>query len=236
MSMFRDADIACPHCAHVERRSVVASLNAPRLPEVVDAIMAGRFQTFECESCGGLYEVDDPFVYVDFERQHWIMTFPLAWEEAWRGLEKGARETFTDTMEVDAPRYVREEVAPGFVVRVVFGVDALAEKILCLRSQIDDVVLETWKLDLMRSQEELSFQPGTRLRLMGIEDDGFRFFAPRSLPDGTWEYGTVVFERGGFDHVNSNLEQFASALTELGDGLYVDCGRVMLEGDEPVDF
>ena len=120
MSIFRDLSVACPACGTISVESVAVSLNGPRVPEIVQAIVDGSFHRFSCPACGCGFRVDGPLIYTDFERKHWIGEFPLDWETSWAHLEHQPLDSFRRAMIDLAPAYVRAE-SSGFVVRTVFG-------------------------------------------------------------------------------------------------------------------
>ena len=226
MSVFRERRFECPSCGHVNAESVAASLHGPRVPEVVDAILAGTFQVFACTRCGLSYRADGPVIYTDFDDKHWIGEFPAADEAAWTALEQHATDSFRRAMIDYAPAFLRADAA-GFTIRTVFGLPALAEKILLLQNRWDDRVVEAMKLRLV-------LESGTVLhpahRPVVIEANAGRLTVV--LPD---DVGAAVVTRADADALAAD-PAWREVLALLARGPYVDIGRLMLEGRATSDY
>src|SRR4051794_23917080 len=190
MSVFRERQFDCPSCGHVNSETVAASLHGPRVPEVVDAILAGTFQVFACARCGLSYRADGPVIYTDFDEKHWIGEFPASDEVAWATLEQHSMDSFRRAMIDFAPAFLRADAA-GFVIRTVFGLPALAEKIVLLRNGWDDRVVEAMKLRLVLESGAV-LHPASRPVV--VEADGERLSI--ALPDGL---GALVVARAEAD-------------------------------------
>jgi hypothetical protein len=222
MSIFRDLPLACPACGTKHVETVAVSLNGPRVPEVVESIIDGSFHRFTCPACGSEYCADGPLIYTDFERKHWIGEFPIDWEASWAHLEHQPLDSFRRAMIDFAPAYVRAE-SSGFVVRAVFGLGALAEKIAVLEVGLDDRLIEVVKLvALLRLGATL--HPTARPRFVRSDERGVHLL----LPPATDSVIAVV------DH--DTVEAIAAdpawgpSLRDLATGPYVDIGRLMLDG------
>jgi hypothetical protein len=222
LSIFRDRAIACPRCGAAARRRVALSVNLPRVPEVRAAILDGKFQEFACAACGERHFVDGPFMAIDMAAQRWIMAWPAAWEPSWRALEATPEETFREAVVENAPPLIRA-TAEGYVVRSVFGLAALAEKLRCLEAGIDDRALEALKLDLMRSVAEVGFHAGARLRLARVDEREVVFANARL---------ELAAPRARLDEIGRDAG-WAQAMASLSSGPYVDTGRLLVAGDAP---
>jgi hypothetical protein len=222
MSIFRDLSLACPECGALRVESVAVSLNGPRVPEVVRAIVDGSFHRFTCAACGRDFRADGPLIYTDFDCKHWIGEFPLDWEGSWARLEHQPLDSFRRAMIDFAPPIVRAD-SSGFVVRAVFGLGALAEKISLFEAGLDDRVVELVKLVvLVRSGRAL--HPAHRPRFVKRDDDG----AHLVLDPGSGGEVAVVSEET--IELIATDPAWASWLRELATGPYVDIGRFMLDG------
>ena len=221
MSVFEEREIPCPHCGHRAMLSVAASLHAPRVPEVRAAIFDGSFQRFPCGSCGEPFVVEGPFIYIDFDAKQWFGVYPRKWEAKWRTVEDEALGSFQRNMQTYAPPMVKE-MAEGFAVRAVFGIEALAEKLRCFDAGIDDAALEVLKLDLMRSQPELHLSPEERPSLCGVADDKLLF----AVPGG----GTMSVPRELLDGIAADRDAWSAGFEGVSGGPYVDAGRVLIGG------
>jgi CpXC protein len=226
MSVFRERRFECPSCGHVNAESVAASLHGPRVPEVVDAILGGMFQVFACARCSLSYRADGPVIYTDFEVKHWIGEFPAADEAAWVTLEQHATDSFRRAMIDFAPAFLRADAA-GFTIRTVFGLPALAEKILLLRNGWDDRVVEAIKLKLVLASGSV-LHPARRPVV--VEADAGRLAV--ALPDGL---GAAVVTRADADTFAAD-PAWREVLALVARGPYVDIGRLMLEGRATSDY
>lgn len=218
MSTFVERNVTCPHCGIEEERTIAESLNGPRIPDVVDAILGGRFQTFMCSGCRGEYVVDSPLVYLDFDAGHWLHMFRREDEVNWAACEAEADRTFVQTMEVHAPPMVRDW-ASRMVRRTVFGLGALREKLALIRAGLDDASLEAMKLDMLRRTEVFAWRREAPIRLVAVLDDGLRFEQFDSDD-------VVTVPREWLDHVAEDPE-WASARAAVAAGSYVDIGRTV---------
>jgi len=220
MSVFRERQFDCPSCGHVNAESVAASLHGSRVPEVVNAILAGTFQVFACAQCGLTYRADGPVIYTDFDDKHWIGEFPAADEVAWAMLEQHATDSFRRAMIDFAPAFLRADAA-GFTIRTVFGLPALAEKILLLRHGWDDRVVEAMKLKLVLESGTV-LHPARRPVVVEADADCLTV----ALADGA---GAVVVTCTDADAFAAD-PAWREVLALLARGPYVDIGRLMRDG------
>jgi CpXC protein len=220
MSVFREHQFDCPSCGHVNTETVAASLHGPRVPEVVEAILAGTFQVFACARCGLSYRADGPVIYTDFDEKHWIGEFPASDEVAWATLEQHPMDSFRRAMIDFAPAFLRADAA-GFTIRTVFGLPALAEKILLLRNGWDDRVVEAMKLRLVLESGTV-LHPASRPAV--VEADAERLSI--AMPGGI---GALTVTRADADAFAAD-PAWREGLAAMARGPYVDLGRLMLEG------
>lgn len=227
MSVFRDCELICPRCARAWVAPLAVSVNGDRSPDVRRAILEGRFQVMTCPSCGGEMVADGPLLYIEFEARRFIGCQPRGWLPAWRELEHEAADTWRRTFVEHAPAAVRA-TSTGFVVRTVFGLPALREKLLCFDAGLDDRLVEALKLDLMRTPGAgLTLDPRARLILVAVEDDRLMFEVggrpgeQLAVPRG--RYGAIVEGRRGY----------ADLIARLTAGPFVDVARLMVGGTAP---
>lgn len=222
MSTFSERDVACPHCGKVTRRSLAESLNLGRSPWYAEPILDGTFQVFRCPSCNQQVVVDHPFMVVDFDTKRWLACYPRQWETTWPRGVAHAEDTYRDTLITYAPPIVAD-LRDGLVRRVVYGLDALREKLVALMAGLDDAWLEALKLDLWRGQPDLAFGPDTRPRLFAAGDT-LDFNA--TAQDGTARVLRV--ESAALsrlrEEANTTQRAFVAALAE---STYVDLGRIL---------
>ena len=153
MSTFAQRTLTCSACRQPSAMSVAVSLNGGRQPELRLAILGDTFQRIICPSCGVPGRIEQPFVYLDFTRKHWITCFHRRREASWATLEGEPHEDWKEAMITFAPRIVRE-MSASFRIRAVFGVDALREKLLCFEHGIDDVWLPGRMMGAGHRQQE----------------------------------------------------------------------------------
>lgn len=225
--------LVCPACGARNIETVALSLHGPRVPAVVEAIKAGTFQCFSCAGCGAAYRADGPVIYVDFEHKRWIGAFPAAMEASWARLEQQPIDSFRRSLIDLAPAFLRNE-ADGFTVRSVFGLEALAEKILLLEAGLDDRAVEAAKLaTVLRAGAVLA--PGHRPRVVRADAASVTFVlwsTPASGGPAEQGQATVGIDELGRIAVDPG---WAGLLAELGTGPYVDLGRLLLDGRVPLE-
>lgn len=225
MSVFRDCELSCPRCGETHVASLAVSVNGERSRHLRDAILAGAFQQIPCPACGAVTPADGPLLYVEMGARRFIGCQPRGWEGAWRELEGEALDTWRRTFIDHAPETVRR-MSAGFVVRTVFGLHALREKLVCFDAGIDDRLVEVLKLDLMRTPGgPLVMSPAGRPTL--IEADGERLvFAVAGA-------GVSAVPRARYDAIADGKGAWADAIRRVSSGPYVDVGRLLIAGTAP---
>jgi hypothetical protein len=141
--------------------------NASRAPELRDAALAGTLNRPVCPSCGRAHDANAIMVYADPLRGHWISVALHEDLARWAELEPVAVAAFRTSLET-AP-----EVA-NTLVRIVFDLDELRERIAIWSAGLDDGVIECVKLDCLR-ERPLMRGPDQRIRLTAISDDTLTF-------------------------------------------------------------
>lgn len=220
MSTFAQRSYPCPRCGVEAVHTVAVSINAGRRPDLRDAMLAGAFQGFDCAACGQPYRVEDPFVYVDFERREWVSHYPPAREAEWPRLEGEPLEDWRQSMVVHAAPAARAKSA-GMKLRAVFGLAALREKLLCFAHGVDDGWLEVLKLDLMRTPrpDGIGFHADARPRLVAVLPDDL-VFGTRS--------GPFSVPRAEVQALARDALEWSEAYEAVTRGAYVDVGRILL--------
>lgn len=227
MSTFVERDIACPHCGKSSRRNVAESLNLGRSPHLAEPILDGSFQTFRCESCNQQVVIDHPMMVIDFDRRWWLAHYPRAWEQSWEAGERHSDATYQDTMVTYAPPIVAE-LREGLQRRVVYGLDALREKLVAWGAGLDDRWLELVKLDAWRAEPRLAFRPDARPRLFAANDATLDFWA--TSVEGTAKVLRV--ERVRYEATRETADVTRRAfVAALSEGSYVDLARIAFEGE-----
>lgn len=141
MSTLAAVALKCPRCGAEVRGEVGVVVNLPRRPDLRDAILRREFNTLVC-ACGERTLVVRTVAAIDFERRHWIVCYPSFAEVHWKDLAVAVQGTFDRTLgRVPAA----DRGAGPFVVRVVFGYEALREKLVTFDAGLDDRRLEAEK-------------------------------------------------------------------------------------------
>ena len=225
MSTFVPRTCRCPACGHAEERRIAVSLSGVLRPDVVEEITHDRFQDFACEGCGQRYVVDDPLIYIDFARKHWVACLPARGEVGWHRYEQESWHAWELNMLRNAPPMVRQQ-AGGFTIRTVFGLAALRDKLVALRAGLDDRWLEVLKLALMREQGVLSIAHRPRLRV--VEADRLRLTVRSRAME-------LIVPRSRYEALLLSPLGWISALEAVSRGPYVDVGRLLIGGEEAVE-
>ena len=222
MSTFVKIEVACPACGTAADRMVATSINASRSPEWREAILAGRFQRFACarSGCGEVVTPLLPFPYLDFHRKQYVGVFPHGDESRWWEHEREPEGAYERNLGALAPPVARP-IGEDMVVRTVFGLDALREKIVVLDAGVDDALVEALKLRLLVGRDDLSPAPDDRPRLLSLSDDELTFRARRG-PD---VYRLTV-PRAELDAIAAD-DDLVPILDALRSGPYRDCGRLL---------
>lgn len=168
MSEYVDTTVSCPACGRETLCSLARSVNIDGSPDVREAVMANRFQRVECPGCSHRFDALGPFAYNDLGRGQWVGVAPSAWATDWLRVERRLRGSF-EAARSTAPASLAGALQ-AMTVRTVFGLDALAEKLWAWETGIDDVELELFKLDVIRSRG-LVLHPDHCPRLLRVEGD-----------------------------------------------------------------
>jgi hypothetical protein len=227
MSVFQERRMRCPSCGEGKVAAVIVSLNGGRTPHVVDEIRQGRFQRQICDRCQTAFVAEGPLMYTDFDSRRWVGAFPRMWEGSWRVLEHQASDSHHRAMVEHAPPLVRE-MAAGFAIRTVFGLPALAEKILCWDAGFDDRALELLKLELYVREGGPQLEPRRPPRLIRVTDVDLDFACDGLLPDGD----ALAVSIQDLRTIEDDLELRSEVYELLASGPYVDIGRFFIDGDE----
>jgi hypothetical protein len=226
MSVYEDRVLTCPHCGHREPRSVAMSIDAERGAKERAAILDGTFQRMTCGACGKGFRADGPLIYLDFDAKLWLGVLPAPWEAAWWEHEDASRGAFERQMLESSPALV-QSWAPGFVVRALFGLEQLREKLVAHAARLDDRVLEAYKLELLRGLGPYELLPGARPRLREADAASVLFDVPRPTEAEPGRIAKVRVARAEIDRVAAARgAEWASTIAAVSAGPYVDLGRI----------
>jgi CpXC protein len=220
MSLFTPNEIVCPHCGQTSAHDVFDSVNADRRPDLRAAILDQSFQRIECPHCKGSFRIEPQMNYIDVERGQWLAAFQRDRIEQWRALEGVAMEGFNRAYG-PASSAAEQELGASLKARVVFGWDAVREKLLAFDADIDDVALEQLKLMLQREMQEPPLPLGAELRLTEVLPDSAELtFAVQDRKGEVLEELTVP--RDLLDDIVADPSGWESLRAQLTAGPFVD--------------
>lgn len=165
MSVFVPLQVACPSCGKPVQFRSVLSVNADRRPDLRDEILAGNFQRETCAACGTAFRMAPDFTYVDTARGQMFVVRPLSALGDWAESELAANAIFERGYGADAAPLARE-IGATLRLRLVFGWQALEEKLRIDECGLDDVQVELLKAALVRLSGNHAVQDDRELRLM----------------------------------------------------------------------
>ncbi|WP_430406235.1 CpXC domain-containing protein [Fluviicola sp.] len=227
MSRFQEESVSCPVCAQKSTQSIATSLRISSQTDFKQQILSGNFQKFTCPNCTHSFHVDDPLIYLDFDQKIMITQFPKSWNSSWKEHEKVVTHNFENYLAGKYAAPAAREMSKGFRLRTVFGLEALAEKISCLESEIDDSLLSILKLQLIQSVDEIPFHPEFIPLLKEIKEDELVFLCPVLNSEGKIEREMMALPFPlALDEVNEQKELYESLLETFHDATYIDLGRL----------
>ena len=148
MSVTVPAEVACPFCGTRQVVLIAESANVQRAPAWRHAILDGSFHRFSCAACAQAFRVERDTLYSDLASGLLIGSFSPTRRGECAALEETLATTWAQIVLTETPAGVRETFAgPG--PRVVFGLAALREKVVCFGHRLDDRLLEASKLALL---------------------------------------------------------------------------------------
>jgi hypothetical protein len=222
MSVLDRHELPCPSCGVVSAQELFSSINAARSPQLRGEILAGRLHLLSCPACRCAFRADAPLVYVDSARGQHFLELPRALEPSWEASEGVVREHFAR---------LHEEAHPGLAglrERLVFGLDALGEKLVAFEAGVDDAALEVLKMEVLRSSPGVAFHPDARPRLVAADEGELTL----ALCDEEGALRELRVPRAALSAV-ADSPAHAALIEEQRRGLYVDAGRWLIDGDAP---
>lgn len=167
MSTQTPAFLPCPECGHHYKSLVAVVINLPKRPDLYEALMSDRLNVMTCPKCAKEVRFLRTVATVDFERKEWVYGFPETLERHWQDLALMTEAAFRKNVRQAAPAMVRES-ADEWKVRTVLGYEGLREQRVMSDAGVDDVRIETAKLNLLRGRPEWS---GARIHLRAVRAD-----------------------------------------------------------------
>ncbi len=167
MSTYQSVRLACRACGLEQPLRYALTINLGRHPALEEEILAGTLNRLRCVECAEITEFDEPVAVIDFARRWWLTCFPKRELVHYRALAVAVRHDFVQNI-LAGPERVHPLLEDPWQVRLVFGLDALREKLLVWRSGIDEAALEALKLALVQSEPARAFAP---IMLQSAQDD-----------------------------------------------------------------
>lgn len=169
MSLTTSVRVRC-RCGTFVDGTLFRSLNAEDHPEAREAVLDRSLHSLLCDQCGQLHSVEHAFAYVDMERRQLFGVFPEA-----------SRLDPRPWLELTVQSWEQAGRPDDVLVRAVFGLEELREKLVLHEAGLDDLALEVLKGDLLAHGGFRELGVAT-LFLDSVHDDTL-VFVPFSGPE-----------------------------------------------------
>jgi hypothetical protein len=145
MSVHEKIEVTCPSCKAVQLFTIWNSINATESPPLKTRLLNGDLTMFRCEACGESTHIDYPLLYHDMSRHLMIWLVPL------------------DAADKDVNSCIERYLGaiPMHRCRLVRSRNALIEKILIFDEEVDDRVMEFYKMIVQEALQERGEFKGT---------------------------------------------------------------------------
>lgn len=223
MSTFLDQDITCRSCGQSWVRPVATFLDAAAdLDRARTELQHNRFQRFACPGCSQRAIAARPLRWCDREARLWVAMLPDTAERQWPRWERDVRTMAAWDIAQDG---TDASDLSGWTLRLVFGLQALREKLIAHREGLDDASLELLKLELLEAHPGLARKPTHRLRLADARENLLSFAAQDDK--GRWQGAAATRSRLAAIHEDPALH--ATERAAIAAGPYVDLGRMLID-------
>lgn len=225
MSLFRSVNVKCPNCEEEMRIAAVGSVNADRRPDLRAEILENTFQEFICASCGETSRLQPEFNYLHAGGGLWIAAMPATRFPYYLEHEDEAVALFEETYGAKAPARA-QDVGQTLDVRVTFGWPAVREKLLLREHDLDDVIVEMMKMDLLRKLPSAPLAPGVELRLVRVTESDFVFVWLRTASEEAIEEFTTPV--GWYKLIADDPEPWGAVRAQIDNGPFVDMQKIYM--------
>jgi hypothetical protein len=223
MSLFTTSNVTCPACGSVVQMKAAGSINADRRPDLRDAILNDSFQIVACGNCGLSFRLEPEFNYLDVGRGQWLAALPARRIADLAAAEAETQQVF-DASYGPAARPAAQEVGRLLQLRLTFGWPGTKEKLLLRALDLDDVIVEMTKLDLMRRLPSAPLVEFVELRVMGLADGVIQFaFVNAETEEVQQTFGA---NRQLYDDIAAQPGPWAAMRARLTAGPFVDMQRL----------
>ena len=225
MSLFHPANLVCPNCEARIEMMAVGSVNADRRPDLREDILENRFQDVSCPKCEESFRLQPTFNYLDAGRGQWIAAMPANRLRDHLQIEDEAAELFTMSYGDKAPEGARE-VGAELSPRVTFGWPGVREKLLLREHDLDDVIIEMLKLQILRNLPSAPLSEGIEFRVVDVTDEALEFLWLETLTEKP--ISTVSAPRESYQAIADAPEIWQNLRNRIEDGWYVDMQKTYM--------
>lgn len=225
MSLFQSKNLVCPSCKSLITMDAVGSINADRRPDYRDAILANDFQDITCGSCGAGFRLQPEFNYLDVGRGQWIASLPASRMPNYPVEETEAEDLFALSYGDRAPLSA-QQVGCVLNKRVTFGWPAIREKLLIRAHDLDDVIVEMVKLDMLRRLPSAPLKPGVELRLVTVAEDALVMVWLHTDTEIVIE--ELAVPRDLYNAIAAASDDWSAVRARLTAGAFVDMQRLYM--------
>ena len=157
MSTFQRQTVICPTCQHSVDGNLLEGMRAEALPELLEAVRTRTLHLLRCPSCHEEFRVEKPFLVADLVSGYYLaVELPT---RSWWAAQERQEEVFQRAFQA-GPAIARSIGERVHYRRVVFGLEALREKLILRDAGLDDRTVEIVK---HRSQLERGVSPSAEL-------------------------------------------------------------------------
>lgn len=208
MSVLRTHTIVCK-CGAKQTMHLALSINGQRSPSLRKSIVDGELHRCSCEACGATFTVEKEFYYVELPGNVLYKVSPRGDRHMWREAA-GELDAVAGFVQSNLPDQ------PPCILRTVFGMDELREKLVANDLGFDDRLIELFKVLLVYEHPFLLKKARLRLALAGADETKLSFLAafehspeqfnihlPRQLADHYAAHPDDLKEWSGRSHAHS---------------------------------
>ena len=225
MSIFTTVEMTCPECGEVSKASWASSVNAERHPDLREQILDGSFQAETCPSCQANLRLPSHVAYLDINRNHWMLVEDISELAQWTEHEAKTNALFDNAYGPKAPKPA-QELGKGVQPRLVFGWQALREKLVCTELSLDDVSVELMKLAILRNVQDAQLGNNIALRLISGDEENLKFNITENHSEKI--VSTTEVPRAVYDEIVSEEAAWKPLREQLAGETFVDVARLMI--------
>lgn len=170
MSRVQHLALPCPACGAEHPATLFVSLNARRLPQHIAELIAGTFERQTCAACDHRWQPEHRMLLSWPEKRLWAVMLPPDQRPRFAALEGAALAVMRRAFDA-APGVVRPRL-DGNEVLLVFGQQALAERVRLAERGLDHGAVEHLKLGL---RDRWGLAADADLRLVELDGEEARF-------------------------------------------------------------